>query len=162
MIARLLASLTLSCLSGIFTNSYAENTENRYKAKSISTTNGLPGNTIKAMAQDPYGFIWVGGTSGLTRYDGYRFVNFNGFGKNGYKSLTQHIGQLYIDKKNNLLWVGTSTYTHTCFDIKQNKFVDYTGIGDTERPYRKIKHYLLKLYLMKSICNYVLIEFQTL
>lgn len=141
MIARLLASLTLLCLSGIFTNSYAENTENRYKAKSISTTNGLPGNTIKAMAQDPYGFIWVGGTSGLTRYDGYRFVNFNGFGKNGYKSLTQHIGQLYIDKTNNLLWVGTSTYTHACFDIKQNKFVDYTGIGDTERPYRKIKHY---------------------
>ena len=48
----------------------------RYFGEHLSAINGLPGNTIKAIAQDEAGFIWVGGKSGLGRYDGYQFVNY--------------------------------------------------------------------------------------
>jgi ligand-binding sensor domain-containing protein len=39
---------------------------------------GLPDNNINAIAQDKYGFIWVGTSNGLTRFDGKYFTEFSG------------------------------------------------------------------------------------
>lgn len=38
--------------------------------RSISMTDGLKSNTVRALAQDRYGFIWMGTDYGLCRYDG--------------------------------------------------------------------------------------------
>jgi hypothetical protein len=37
---------------------------------------GLPQDTIRAIAQTPDGYIWLGTTEGLARFDGYEFVTF--------------------------------------------------------------------------------------
>lgn len=37
---------------------------------------GLPDNNIKAIAQDKYGYIWVGTENGLARFDGKYFTTF--------------------------------------------------------------------------------------
>jgi len=43
-----------------------------------NTDSGLPDSTVTAIDQTPDGYLWVGTlTSGLTRFDGVRFVNFN-------------------------------------------------------------------------------------
>jgi ligand-binding sensor domain-containing protein/signal transduction histidine kinase len=36
---------------------------------------GVPGNTVTAVAQTPDGYLWVGTLNGLARFDGVRFVN---------------------------------------------------------------------------------------
>ena len=109
----------------------------RLKMTHITSAQGLPGNTIRDIVQDDDGFLWMAGTNGLARYDGYRFVPFNNFGPRGQNSLPQHIGKLYLDRRHHTLWLSTSTYTHACLDLSSGRFVDFTGRRDTERPYRK-------------------------
>lgn len=46
-------------------------TFNRY-----STDNGMTGNKVYCTYQDAKGFIWIGGTDGLMRYDGTKFTNY--------------------------------------------------------------------------------------
>lgn len=44
--------------------------------KTWRTTDGLPQNTVTAMARTPDGYLWVGTYGGLARFDGVRFVNY--------------------------------------------------------------------------------------
>ena len=116
---------------------FGERMPGRLKMTHITSAQGLPGNTIRDIVQDDDGFLWMAGTNGLARYDGYRFVPFNNFGPRGQNSLPQHIGKLYLDRRHHTLWLSTSTYTHACLDLSSGRFVDFTGRRDTERPYRK-------------------------
>jgi diguanylate cyclase (GGDEF)-like protein/PAS domain S-box-containing protein len=45
-----------------------------YFFQTIGTDSGLAQNTVTAILQDRTGFIWVGTSSGLQRYDGYHFT----------------------------------------------------------------------------------------
>ena len=47
----------------------------RYIFRLIDNTNGLISNEVYAITQDKKGYMWIGGTKGLQRYDGYRFLN---------------------------------------------------------------------------------------
>lgn len=44
-----------------------------YKAKTISTTNGLSDNRVTCFYKDRRGFMWIGTKNGLNRYDGHSF-----------------------------------------------------------------------------------------
>ena len=41
------------------------------------TENGLPQNTVHALAQTSDGYLWIGTEEGLARFDGIRFTVFN-------------------------------------------------------------------------------------
>lgn len=43
---------------------------------SFNTANGLAGNVVYSLAQDPDGSIWFGTNHGVSNYDGKRFVNY--------------------------------------------------------------------------------------
>ncbi len=62
--------------------------------------------TSHAILQDSFGFLWIGTTNGLWRYDGGNFKNYIK-NENDKTSITDNnISYLYEDKKNTL-WVGT-------------------------------------------------------
>ncbi|GAB4151726.1 MAG: hybrid sensor histidine kinase/response regulator transcription factor [Roseiflexaceae bacterium] len=42
----------------------------------LTIDQGLPNNTINAIIEDQYGFIWIGTNEGLARYDGYEIVTY--------------------------------------------------------------------------------------
>ena len=46
-----------------------------YVSRIWRTQEGLPENRIRAIAQTPDGYLWVGTSSGLARFDGVRFVS---------------------------------------------------------------------------------------
>ena len=48
-----------------------------YAARVWQTKDGLPQQTVQAVAQTPDGFLWIGTTGGLLRFDGSRFVLFD-------------------------------------------------------------------------------------
>jgi signal transduction histidine kinase/AraC-like DNA-binding protein/streptogramin lyase len=95
----------------------------KYKVSRLTMADGLPSNTIRAMAEDSKGFIWLGGTNGLSRYDGYQFVPFNGFGDFPYKS--QHVGLLNLQPSSQWLWAITSTFSYGCFNLAEQRFIPY-------------------------------------
>jgi signal transduction histidine kinase/ligand-binding sensor domain-containing protein len=50
-----------------------------YSVTHYSNENGLPQNSVKAIASDEYGFIWLATEAGLCRFDGRHFYLFNKF-----------------------------------------------------------------------------------
>jgi ligand-binding sensor domain-containing protein/signal transduction histidine kinase len=51
--------------------------ESNYMIRSWQSQNGLPEETVQAFAQTPDGYLWVGTSGGLLRFDGARFRLFN-------------------------------------------------------------------------------------
>ena len=53
--------------------------------KQYTVNNGLPGSVVYDLAQDSKGYIWIATEYGVSRYDGYQFVNYttrNGLASN--------------------------------------------------------------------------------
>ena len=80
-----------------------------YTAILYDSLNGLPTSEANAIAQDEDGFIWIGGYSGLTRYDGSEFYHFDS--RWGISS----VYSLYVDSKDRL-WIGTNENGIAYFD----------------------------------------------
>lgn len=74
-------------------------------------SDGLPNATIYSVTQDTHGFIWLTSTnSGLLRFDGYQFSEFQVLTPEEKKQLgSQDVGYLLIDRDNNM-WAGTWGY----------------------------------------------------
>ncbi len=66
-----------------------------------NNNNGLPTSEANAIVQSEDGFIWVGGYSGLIRYDGNDFYRYDS--SIGIASVVS----LYVDAKDRL-WIGTN------------------------------------------------------
>src|SRR5581483_1865667 len=49
----------------------------QYVRQSWQSAQGLPQNSVFALAQTPNGYIWVGTEEGLVRFDGLRFTLFD-------------------------------------------------------------------------------------
>jgi ligand-binding sensor domain-containing protein len=93
----------------------------------LTTTDGLSDGVVRDIVQDKYGFIWIGTSYGLNRFDGITVKTF--FSKKGdTTSLTNsYIQTLYCDKQGNL-WIGT--LKGLCrFDYETNRFVRYNASG---------------------------------
>lgn len=113
-------------------NLFAQSYESELTSKRLSASDGLLSNTIRAMVQDNTGYIWIGTTAGLTRYDGYSFVNFK-----DATSSSNYIGVLTYDSKNNLLWTFSPSYNVKCLDLNKGYYVDYTTRNDGDKSFRK-------------------------
>ena len=113
-------------------NLFAQGYEGELTSKRLSVSDGLLSNTIRTMAQDRDGYIWLGTTTGLTRYDGYSFVNFK-----EASSSSNYVGIITYDEKNNLLWTFSPIYNVKCLDLNKGYYVDYSTRNDTEKSFRK-------------------------
>ena len=100
----------------------------------MTTTDGLANNSICYIFQDSKGFIWMGTLNGLSRYDGNSFVTFRPEGGNKISLIDHRIRDLEEDK-NGFLWIATSAELFSCYDLKKDCFVDFTGCGEYEQLY---------------------------
>jgi signal transduction histidine kinase/ligand-binding sensor domain-containing protein len=75
-----------------------------FAVRNWQTENGLPQNSIRAIAQTPDGFLWLGTSEGLVRFDGLRFTPFTGANSPGFDA--QIIYALAVDPSG-VLWLGT-------------------------------------------------------
>jgi signal transduction histidine kinase/ligand-binding sensor domain-containing protein len=69
------------------------------------TEQGLPQDTVQAIAQTRDAYLWLGTEEGLARFDGVRFVVFDKRNTPALKSNT--ITALFEDREGNL-WIGTN------------------------------------------------------
>ena len=96
-------------------------TQNRhepYYFHNITTNDGLSHNTVNAILEDNYGFLWFGTRNGLNRYDGDKIVFFNCIDKVNSKE-NNTISSLYEDNKNNI-WIGTERGVYI-YEIEADK-----------------------------------------
>ena len=69
------------------------------------TENGLPQNTVHAIAQTTDGYIWIGTEEGLARFDGVKFTVFDK--QNTPELKSNYIRSLLADRQG-ALWIGTA------------------------------------------------------
>ncbi|UWZ85738.1 sensor histidine kinase [Occallatibacter riparius] len=74
--------------------------------QSWAMENGLPQNTVQALAQTANGYLWLGTEVGLVRFDGVGFVLFDEHSK---PALPGSDVQCLLAAKDGALWVGTSS-----------------------------------------------------
>jgi len=73
--ANLLFSLTAAATTLVAAAAEAGTNDLAFVVKSWRTIDGLPQNSVNAMAQTPDGYLWVGTRGGLARFDGVRFAH---------------------------------------------------------------------------------------
>jgi len=99
-VIRLLIILLLT-LGGLIEVSVGEATTN-FTFRLWQTQDGLPENTVQSFAQTQDGFLWIGTTGGLVRFDGETFETFDQSNTPAFKEssvlclLVSHDGSLWI------------------------------------------------------------------
>lgn len=76
-----------------------------YKLVTYSNKDGFNQNTIFAIEQDKFGFLWIGTSNGLIRYDGYFFENFT-WELSDPSIISSRILDIHSDSRG-LLWIVT-------------------------------------------------------
>ncbi|HEV2327231.1 MAG TPA: two-component regulator propeller domain-containing protein [Verrucomicrobiae bacterium] len=84
----------------------ADNTSNNqeFVIDSWRAKEGLPAEAVTSILQDQSGYLWIGATNGLARFDGIRFTTFDSM--SNPEMPVGEITSLYQDR-NGTLWIGT-------------------------------------------------------
>lgn len=80
---------------------------NQWNFKHLTVDQGLSNNFVHAICQDKYGYIWIGTSFGLSRFNGLDITNYY-HQKGDVNSLnSNYISSLFLDADSNL-WIGTN------------------------------------------------------
>ena len=75
----------------------------RLPVRTYTTADGLAGDGIQAIRQDSRGFLWVGTSTGLSRFDGAAWTSY------GARHGLPHVSvTVLLEGRDGTLWVGTS------------------------------------------------------
>ncbi len=83
--------------------SAAGNSKN-FLVQNWQTDQGLPRNTIRSLAQDNQGYLWMGTPQGLIRFDGVRFVAFE---SDASTAMARGSVQKVVADDSGALWIAT-------------------------------------------------------
>jgi ligand-binding sensor domain-containing protein/signal transduction histidine kinase len=75
-----------------------------YSHRVWRTEDGLPQNRVQSIAQTPEGYLWVGTSEGLARFDGVRFLIFD---RSNTAAITDNSIQSLEAASDGSLWIGT-------------------------------------------------------
>ncbi len=82
---------------------------NKYMFSSFDKRDGLSNNNINCFLRDSKGFVWIGTSDGLNRFDGYSFKLFNYDPDDPSTIRNSLINYLAEDYRNNI-WIGAGDY----------------------------------------------------
>ena len=75
-----------------------------YTSQSFQSPNRLPGESVQSFAQTPDGFLWVGTSEGLLRFDGASYVRFS---HENTPAMREDSVFCLLAARNGRLWIGT-------------------------------------------------------
>ena len=77
-----------------------------YSVRHWDTEDGLPHNSVKQLFQSHDGYLWIGTSYGLARFDGITFTVFN---KNNTPEMRSSVISSMAETADGNLWIGTSS-----------------------------------------------------
>ncbi|WP_159519241.1 hybrid sensor histidine kinase/response regulator transcription factor [Sunxiuqinia indica] len=94
---------------------------NEVSFDSFTQESGLPNNLIQTIYQDHKGWMWIGTSQGLSRFDGYEFVNFV-HSDDDTTSLNGNLVRVIFEDNKERLLVGTENGGLNVFDRELETF----------------------------------------
>ncbi|MFC1850638.1 two-component regulator propeller domain-containing protein [candidate division CSSED10-310 bacterium] len=95
--------------------------DNDIKFEHISTEHILSQSPVLCIQQDQTGFMWFGTKSGLNKFDGYIFTEYNHDPENPQSLSNNDVRSILIDNAG-VLWVGTRGGRSQQIEAKQWSF----------------------------------------
>jgi len=105
----------------------AQNAASPFLTTQWTTENGLPQNTVVAIAQTPDGYLWLATFGGLARFDGLKFTIFNTGNTPALKS--NRITALHLGRSG-VLWIGAETGEVARFHHGDFSFFSHLAVGN--------------------------------
>jgi signal transduction histidine kinase/ligand-binding sensor domain-containing protein/DNA-binding response OmpR family regulator len=100
---------------------FAQSNNNVLSFDYFSQADGLTNNQIQCIFQDKKGWIWLGTSQGLSRFDGYRFVNFL-HNSEDTTSLTGNLVRVIFEDGNGNMLVGTENGGLNVYNSEKERF----------------------------------------
>lgn len=97
-----------------------------FDIKHWNSADGLSSNSVRAISQDPLGYLWIGTLYGLNRFDGHQFTQFST--KTSRQLASNSINRLLLDQQG-YMWVGTKAGL-SGFDPQSLKFDRYPILAE--------------------------------
>jgi len=114
--------------------------------ESYTTENGLPQNLVGKIVQDKTGFIWLTTRDGLSRFDGYNFVNFKHEITDTNSLPADFLTDIVVGPDNGL-WIATLGKGLAYYDQEQDMFFRFNDNNNSSAGSLKE---ILSLYIDKS------------
>jgi len=92
--------LVLACLTAAGLRGYSQVRD--YPFERLAIKDGLSNNHVNVIFKDRQGFVWIGTSSGLNRYDGYTFKVFRHDDSDSSSLLDDHIAAIFEGPENKL------------------------------------------------------------
>jgi signal transduction histidine kinase/ligand-binding sensor domain-containing protein/DNA-binding response OmpR family regulator len=102
-------------------SAFPDGKTNSFSFDSYTQADGLPNNQIQCIYQDRNGWIWLGTSQGLSRFDGYRFVNFIHNPEDTTSITGELVRVIFEDKRGNLI-IGTENGGLNIFNREKERF----------------------------------------
>ncbi|TAH22208.1 MAG: hypothetical protein EAZ08_01765 [Cytophagales bacterium] len=90
----------------------------------LTIDQGLSSNRVYSVLQDREGFMWIGTSNGLNRYDGYQVKHYYYDAENPYSINSNEVYTLFEDSDFNI-WVGTVGEGICKYDREKDRFIRY-------------------------------------
>ena len=101
---------------------------------------------VMAIAEDSYGFMWIGGRNGLARYNAYEYTIFRHDPDNPDTIAANAVYDIVVDKKGQL-WIASEGGLNR-FNYKNNRFIRYQY--DVEKSNTLAHNSIFRLHLDKA------------
>lgn len=113
----------------------SQTVRDKYIFNHFTVENGLVSNLINDMNVDKNGFIWIATESGISRFDGKRFLNFNSFNN---KEIKNNRFFKIFKEKDSVIYIMNEYYQKFCVNMNSeleevkdwNKNLDYKFTTD--------------------------------
>jgi len=100
--------------------------------KNLSVNDGLSHNTVTAFCEDRFGYMWVGTSDGLNRFDGVRFTIYRNDPSDSTSISDNSILAIFEDNEG-FLWIGTENGGLNRFDPRTESFKAFTHNSDNPK-----------------------------
>ncbi|MFN3402708.1 MAG: two-component regulator propeller domain-containing protein [Cytophagaceae bacterium] len=108
----------------------------------ITDKKGELSSTSNTILKDFRGFMWFGTQNGLSRYDGYNFINYY-HDPNDPNTLNENNIMCLYESADSLLYIGTKSEGFCIFDHRTDKFTRF--YHDKNNPNSLINNSILKI-----------------
>lgn len=95
----------------------------------MTTADGLPSSAVNALAEDRDGYLWIGTSDGLARYDGVGFSIHQHRVDDATTLEANAIQALHVDGQNRL-WIGTEGGGLALLDAERRRFQRFSPRAD--------------------------------
>jgi two-component system, sensor histidine kinase ChiS len=131
-------------VAGSIVHGYSQNKTIDFEKYSVE--HGLSNLSVHSLLQDSQGFIWIGTQGGLSRFDGYKFINFycDPFDST---TLNDNFINCLSEGKDGTIWVGTRKGISN-LDKKTNKVKSYSI--QEENSLKKLHDFITTIYEDKN------------